>query len=157
MRLKVEESKSLLTVTIYWMGGQNLDRSFTLVDSTSEYTFQLSRNPDTETVSCISPPPGVDISVFPEHPFYLPQWLDGFYHLLDKESNQIKPFLDIPILVASTSANKLEPASDHDTQNNINTSTEINLKAPKKRRANVLEVNMNDKKTHPDMPEKTEM
>ena len=74
MRLNVEESESLVTVTIYWMGGQNLDRSFTLVDSTNEYiyTFQLSRNPDTETVSCISPPPGVDISVFPEHPFYLP-------------------------------------------------------------------------------------
>ena len=71
MRLQVQESESLLNVTIYWMGGHNLDRSFSLLDSTSEYTFQVSRDPDTQTVSCISPPPGVDINVFPKHPFYL--------------------------------------------------------------------------------------
>ena len=150
MRLQVQESESLLNVTIYWMGGHNLDRSFSLLDSTSEYTFQVSRDPDTQTVSCISPP-GVDINVFPEHPFYLPRWLDGFYQLLDKESDHIQTFLDIPILVPSTSKNELEPAID--TQTNNNTSSESNSKAPKKRRANVLEVTMDDKKL-PDMLEK---
>ena len=72
---------------------------------------------------------------------------------MDKESDHIKTFLDnaIPILVPSTSANVLKPASD--TQRNNNTSSESNPKAPQKRRANVLEVNMDDKK-HPDMLEK---
>ena len=132
MHLTVEDSGSLLTATIYWMGGQNLDRSVTLLDSTSEYAFQLARDPDSQAVSCISPPARVDISVFPEHPFYLPRWLDRFYHLLDKESDQIKTFLAIPILVASTSTN--EPTSDTQT-NIVITSTEnlINPKALKNR------------------------
>ena len=168
MCLQDQESDSVLQVIIYWMGGQNLHRSFSMLDSTSEYTFQVSRDPETQTVSCISPPPGASISVFPEHPFYLPRWLDGFYQLLDKESEHIQTFLRIPLVLPSTSDIELEPAIQTQSDNTIpivlpstsdmelepaiqtqsdNTSSGSNSKAPKKRRANVLEVTMDDKKT----------
>jgi len=110
MCLQDQEFDTVLQVIIYWMGGQNLHRSFSMLDSTSEYTFQVSRDPETQTVSCISPPPGASISVFPEHPFYLPRWLDGFYQLLDKESEHIQTFLRIPLVLPSTSDMELEPA-----------------------------------------------
>jgi len=157
IRLQLQESESLLNVTIYWMGGHNLDRSFSLLDSTSEYTFQVSHDPDTQTVSCISPPPGVDINVFPEHPFYLPRWPStAFINCWTRNCpGHIQTFLDIPILVPSNSENELEPAID--TQTNNNTSSESNSKAPQKRRANLLEVTMDDKKNFQTCWKKTEM
>ena len=114
------------------MGGQNLDRSFTLPDSTSKYTFQVARNinTDSQAVSCISPPARVDMTVFPEHLFYLTWWIDGFFQLLNKESDATKTFLAILILAASTATN--EPTSA--TQSNL-TGSDINPKLPKKRRA----------------------
>ena len=100
---EVEDPSSLLKITIAWMRGQNLDHSFSLPDSTSEYMFQLANNPGTQAVSCISPPAGVDTTVFPKHRFYLPCWIDEYFQLLDNESDVIKTFLAIPMIAVSSS------------------------------------------------------
>ena len=78
------------TLAIAWLGGRNPEGSLVLPAQTMDYHFQVAKEPDTTTITCVSPLPSYEVLLFVDHPFFLPCLTDGFYQLVDFSSEHFQ-------------------------------------------------------------------
>ena len=81
------------TLAIAWLGGRNPEGSLVLPAQTMDYHFQVAKEPDTTTITCVSPLPSYEVLLFVDHPFFLPRWTDGFYQLVDFSSEHFQLYI----------------------------------------------------------------